>query len=117
MDPIIHFLREGKLPENKAEARKIHIRATLFVIIDEVLYRRAHSLPYLCCANSKEANYVLREVHEGIYGNHAGERSLVGKALKPIITSQRCRKTPIALSTPVTGVNVLPTSRHNRENQ
>ena len=117
MDPIIHFLKEGQLPENKAEAQKIRIRAALFIIIDEVLYRRAYSLPYLCCANSEEANYVLREVHEGICGNHARARSLVGKALKPVITSQHCRKTAIALSTPVTSVNVLPTSRHNRENQ
>ena len=47
-----------------------------------MLYRQGYSLPYLRCASSKEANYVLREIHKGIYGNHAGVRSLVGKVLK-----------------------------------
>ena len=26
--------------------------------------------------------YVLREIHEGIYGNHSGPRSLVGKTIR-----------------------------------
>ena len=82
MTPIIRYLKEGWLPKNKAKARKIHIRAARFVIIDDVLYRRGYSLPYLRCANSKEADYVLYEIHEGVCGNHAGARSLVGKVLR-----------------------------------
>ena len=70
MTPIIRYLKEGWLPKNKAKARKIHIRAARFVIIDDVLYRRGYSLPYLRCANSKEADYVLYEIHEGVCGNH-----------------------------------------------
>ena len=82
MTPIIRYLKEGWLPENKAKARKIHIRAARFVIIDDVLYRRGYLLPYLRCANSKKADYVLYEIHEGVCGNHAGARSLVGKVLR-----------------------------------
>ena len=82
MTPIIRYLKEGWLPENKAKARKIHIRAARFVIIDDVLYRQGYSLPYLRCANSKEADYVLYEIHEGVCGNHAEARSLVGKVLR-----------------------------------
>ena len=41
-------------------------------------------LPYLRCASSEETDYVLREIHEGIYGSHARARSLVGKALKAV---------------------------------
>ena len=47
-----------------------------------MLYRRGYSLPYLRCASSEEADYVLYEIHEGTYGNHIGARSLAGKALK-----------------------------------
>ena len=47
MTPIVHFLKEGKLLKNKTEAQKIQIRAARFVIIDDVLYRRGHFLPYL----------------------------------------------------------------------
>ena len=82
MTRIIRYLKEGWLPEDKAKARKIQIRVTRFVIIDDVLYRQGYSLLYLRCLNSEEADYVLREIHEGIYRNHARARSLVGKALR-----------------------------------
>ena len=39
MTSIIHYLKEGWLPEDKAEARKIQIRVARFVIIDDVLYK------------------------------------------------------------------------------
>ena len=64
------------------EARKIQIRVAHFVIIDDVLYRQGYSFLYLRCANSEEADYVLREIHERIYANHARARSLVGRALR-----------------------------------
>ena len=39
MNPIVYYLKEGWLPEDKAKARKILIRAALFFIIDDVQYR------------------------------------------------------------------------------
>jgi len=59
MTPIGHFLKEGQFLEDKIEARKIQMRVARFVIIDDVLYRRGHSLPSLRCANTEEANYML----------------------------------------------------------
>ena len=82
MTPIVDYLKKGWLPKEKMEVRKIQIRAARFIIIDNVLYRRGYSLLYLRCANSKEVDYVLREIHKGIYGNHAGARFLAGKALR-----------------------------------
>ena len=40
MTPIVRYLIEGWLLEDKREARKIQIRATCFVIIDDVLYKQ-----------------------------------------------------------------------------
>jgi len=34
-------------------------------------------MPYLKCIDEKEAKYILKEIHEGVCGNHAGPRSLV----------------------------------------
>ena len=82
MTPIVHYLKEEWLTEDKTEARKIQIRAAYFVIIDDVLYRRGYSLPYLRCANLEEADYVLHKIHERICGNHARARSLARKALR-----------------------------------
>ena len=82
MTPIVYYLKEGWLLKDKVEARKVQIKVAHFVIINDVLYRRDYSLSYLRCANSKEVDYVLCEIHEGICENHAGARSLAGKALK-----------------------------------
>ncbi|XP_075665537.1 uncharacterized protein LOC142635226 [Castanea sativa] len=82
MTPIFRYLKEGWLPEDKTEARKIQIRAAHFVIIDDILYKQGCSLPYLRCADLEEVDYMLREIHKGICGNHARARSLAGKALR-----------------------------------
>ncbi|GKA35596.1 reverse transcriptase domain-containing protein [Tanacetum coccineum] len=55
MTPVHEYLTEGILPEEKKKARAV-------------------------CR--KEANYVLREIHEGSYSMHSGPRSVVAKALR-----------------------------------
>ena len=51
-------------------------------MIKDVLYKRGFSRPYLRCLGIEEADYVMREVHEEIYGNHLGSRSLVHKLVR-----------------------------------
>ena len=80
--PIISYLKEGKLPEGKDEAIKLRVRAARYLLINEVLYKRGFSQPYLRCLAPDEANYVLREVHEGACGNHSGARSLIHKVVR-----------------------------------
>ena len=48
----------------------------------DVLYKRGFSHPYLRCLSPEEADYVMREVHEEICGNHSGSRSLVHKLIQ-----------------------------------
>ena len=81
MTPIIVYLKDGRLPEDKDEARKLRIKAAKYVLIDEVLYKQGFSQPYLRCLAPDESNYVLREVYEGAYGNHSGARALVHKVV------------------------------------
>ena len=82
MTPIISYLKEGKLPEWKDEARKLRVRTARYLLIDEVLYKRGFSQPYLRCLTSDEVNYVLREIHEGACGNHSGARSFIHKVVR-----------------------------------
>ena len=82
MTPIISYLKDGQLPEEKDEARKLRVRSARYVLLNEVLYKRGFSQPYLRCLAPDEANYVLREVHEGACGNHSGARSLVYKVVR-----------------------------------
>ena len=82
MSPIVSYLKDGKLLERKDEARKLRVRAARYVLINEVLYKRGFSQPYLRCLTPNEANYVLREIHEGACGNHSGARSLIHKVVR-----------------------------------
>ncbi|CAL2246368.1 unnamed protein product [Prunus armeniaca] len=82
MDPIIQFLQNQTLPADPAEARRVRYRSTRYLIINVALYKRGFSLPYLQCLTLEKGNYVLREIHEGICGNHSGACSLAQKAIR-----------------------------------
>ena len=82
MTPILSYLKDGRLSEEKDEAKKLTVRSAGYVLMDEVLYKRGFSQPYLRCLAPNEANYVLREVHEGESDNHSGARSLIHKVIR-----------------------------------
>ena len=75
MTPIVGHLKEGKLPQERDEAHKLRIKSAKYILMDEVLYKRGFSQPYLRYLAPDEVNYVLREVHKGACGNHSGARS------------------------------------------
>ncbi|XP_065620650.1 uncharacterized protein LOC136063751 [Quercus suber] len=79
MTPIVSYLKDGRLLEGKDEAKKLRVKLARYILMDEVLYKRSFSHPFLRCLAPDEVNYVLREVHEGACGNHSGARSLVHK--------------------------------------
>ena len=81
MTPIIAYLKNGRLPEEKDDAINLGIRLAKYVLIDEVLYKRGFSLTYLKYLAPDEANYLLKEVHEGACGNHFKVRALVHKVV------------------------------------
>ncbi|XP_076889967.1 uncharacterized protein LOC143540890 [Bidens hawaiensis] len=80
MSPIIAYLSSGALPTKKAEARKIKHKALNYQLIDGTLYRRSFLGP-LRCVDAEDANYLIRESHEGICGLHAGPRMTVAKIM------------------------------------
>ena len=40
MDPIISYLKNNELPENKTEARILRLKVACYVIYDDKLFRR-----------------------------------------------------------------------------
>ena len=50
--------------------------------MNDELYKRGFSQPYLRCVEEEEAKYVLEEVHGGICGDHMGAKSLVRKIMR-----------------------------------
>jgi hypothetical protein len=82
MTPIISYLQRGTLPDNRHEARRLKVRASRFLMLQGTLYKRGFSLPYLRCLAPDEASYVMREIHEGICGDHSGARALKRKIVR-----------------------------------
>ncbi|GFZ19296.1 hypothetical protein Acr_28g0000010, partial [Actinidia rufa] len=82
LDEIIAYLQEGILPRDKLQARRLQYRSARFCIFEGRLYKRSFSGSLLRCLRPEEAEYVLREIHEGICGNHSGARSLAKKTIR-----------------------------------
>ncbi|RDY02416.1 Retrovirus-related Pol polyprotein from transposon 17.6, partial [Mucuna pruriens] len=79
MDPMVEYLKEGRLPADPGEAVKIRKEAPKYTLIEHRLYRRGFSSPLLKCIDPEEAEYVIKEVHEGVCGTHIGGRALARK--------------------------------------
>nr|GFC85441.1 reverse transcriptase domain-containing protein [Tanacetum cinerariifolium] len=71
MTPIIECLKDGTLPDDKKEASKLRIKARQYELLEGVLYRRSFLKPWLRCVGPLQANYVIREIHEGSCNMHA----------------------------------------------
>ncbi|XP_074377037.1 uncharacterized protein LOC141718555 [Apium graveolens] len=80
--PILDYITKGTLPIDKDEARRIKYKAARYVIYNENLYKRGFNRPLLRCIAGDESDYIMREVHEGICGNHVGGTSLAHKILR-----------------------------------
>ena len=82
MDPIWDYLVEGTLPSDPKEASKLRARSARFTVHRGTLYKRGFSTPILKCVGKEDPNYILKEVHEGVCGNHIGARTLAGKSFR-----------------------------------
>ncbi|KAK9050039.1 hypothetical protein SSX86_030992 [Deinandra increscens subsp. villosa] len=81
MWPIIKYLTKGELPDDKEQARQVRVNSLQYQMQDDILYRRSFLGPLLRCLLPSEAEWVVREVHEGICGIHAGAKMVVAKIM------------------------------------
>jgi len=51
-------------------------------MIGQDFSRRGYSRPLLKCIKNDQATYILKEIHEGVCGNHSGARTLATKVPK-----------------------------------
>jgi hypothetical protein len=79
---IVQYLKNGLLPKDKAKAWKIMVQATRYSLLGGILYKRGYSEPLLKCLPKGEAEYVMKEIHEGVCGNDSGGRILAHKAMR-----------------------------------
>ena len=82
MTLILSFLQDGYLPHDVEKARKVNKSAARFTILNDTLYKRDFSMPYLKCVDEEEVKYILEKIHKGICADHVSPRSLVSKVIK-----------------------------------
>jgi hypothetical protein len=86
-ETYIDFIRDQRLPAGldarSAAAARVMRRSKGFVLVDIKLYRcGARSGVLMKCVTGEDGYDILREIHEGICGNHTASRTLVGKAYR-----------------------------------
>ncbi|KAL5571713.1 hypothetical protein UlMin_021310 [Ulmus minor] len=82
MDPIISFLRDGTLPADKFEARRLRFRSARYSLNKGKLYKKEFSSPSLLCLDEDRGKFTLEEVHAGVCGNHTSGRTLAHRILR-----------------------------------
>ncbi|GKD76278.1 reverse transcriptase domain-containing protein [Tanacetum coccineum] len=81
-DKALAILGDETLPADVKKARAVRRKSQQFAVINGTLYRKSFLGPWLRCVGPLQANYVLREIHEGSCSMHAGRRSVMAKALR-----------------------------------
>jgi hypothetical protein len=82
--PYLQYLRQGELPLDRAEARRVARRAKSFVLQgdEKELYHRSPSGILQRCITVAEGQELLQEIHSGACGHHEAPRALVGNAFR-----------------------------------
>nr|GEX94875.1 reverse transcriptase domain-containing protein [Tanacetum cinerariifolium] len=74
MTELVNYLKEGIMPADEKEARKILLKARQYELMEGILYKRSFLTPWLRCVGPLQAEYVIKEIHEGSCSMHAGPR-------------------------------------------
>ncbi|KAG7595380.1 Ribonuclease H-like superfamily [Arabidopsis thaliana x Arabidopsis arenosa] len=69
--PIRDYILNGTLPDDKCEAQKLKATSARFCISTDVLYRRSVSGPDMICIFGQQVRTVIKEIHDGVCGNHS----------------------------------------------
>ena len=78
------FLELGAYSDgaNKREHHSIRMMATQYILCRGQLYKRSYDGIHLRCLKREEAERVMEEVHQGIYGPYMKGRMLAKKILR-----------------------------------
>ncbi|GKB19018.1 reverse transcriptase domain-containing protein [Tanacetum coccineum] len=60
MTPIMEYLKDGTLPDNKKEASKLRIKARQYELMEGTLYKRSFLKPWLRTTVSRSKGYAAR---------------------------------------------------------
>ncbi|XP_075675006.1 uncharacterized protein LOC142644239 [Castanea sativa] len=81
---ILQYLKDGTYPPsaNKNDQLTIRRMSTNYIIYRERLYRRSYDEIHLFFVTVKEAQHIIKEVHESSYGPHMNAHMLLRKIMR-----------------------------------
>ncbi|KAL0463394.1 UNVERIFIED_CONTAM: hypothetical protein Slati_0227000 [Sesamum latifolium] len=81
--PVVRWLEGGQLPENRWDAARLKARVTCFLLHGWILYKKSFTHPLFRVTHFLLHGWihVLKEIHSGCYGAHAGTWILANKTL------------------------------------
>ena len=59
MTPVIQYLKDGVLPEDKRKARLLRLKVARYTLLDDKLYKRGFSTSLLKYVDLEKGNYVI----------------------------------------------------------
>nr|GEY03326.1 reverse transcriptase domain-containing protein [Tanacetum cinerariifolium] len=74
---LVEVLENKSIKEKEVdekEARNLRLKERQYELIEGILYKRSFLTPWLRCVGPLQADYVIREIHEGSCSMHAGPR-------------------------------------------
>jgi hypothetical protein len=77
--PFVKYLRNGWLPEEEAEAKRLQLRATRYKLVSGQLYHSGMLQPLLRCISFAEGEKMAKEIHHGLCGAHQAARTVASK--------------------------------------
>ncbi|XP_071739874.1 uncharacterized protein [Rutidosis leptorrhynchoides] len=82
MEPILQYIRNDTLPSDSREARLVRERAPMYVIQNDILYRKSYCGPMMRCVGPIEAEMIVKEVHNGTCSLHSGYKTIAAKIMR-----------------------------------
>ncbi|RDX72743.1 Retrovirus-related Pol polyprotein, partial [Mucuna pruriens] len=81
---IKQYLKNKEYLAGATENNKRTLRRMVggYLLNGEVLYKRSSDMTLLWCVDEKEANEILEEIHEGVFGTHASVPNMARKILR-----------------------------------
>ena len=78
------FLQNQEYPTDATTLDKKTLRklASKFFLSNGVLYKRNHNMILLRCVDGREADLLIKEIHEGSFGTHANGHAMAKKILR-----------------------------------
>jgi len=56
-------------------------KAARYTMIGDKFYKRGYGQPLLKCVTREQAEYIIKEIHEGICDYHSGARTMTTRIL------------------------------------